>query len=136
MQVHAMSMLVVGGLLSAVGVTVANQPVRIIDGDSIGLAGYHIVRIVGLDTPEIGGKAKCPRERALADRVQARMSELLAHGDVTIDWSQKQNDPYCRPLARVLVDGRDVADILVAEGLARYYDGKGPRKSWCPKKTG
>lgn len=43
---------------------------------------------------------------------------------------QPDRDRYGRQLARLMVDDRDVADIMVGEGLARRYSG-GQRRSWC-----
>jgi endonuclease YncB( thermonuclease family) len=40
-------------------------------------------------------------------------------------------DRYQRRLGRLLIDGRDVADLMVARGLARRYSGRGPRQGWC-----
>ncbi len=46
---------------------------------------------------------------------------------------------FCQPLwgkyagrvvARVVVDGEDLAEELIVAGLARVYDG-GPRQGWC-----
>jgi endonuclease YncB( thermonuclease family) len=39
-------------------------------------------------------------------------------------------DRYGRTLASVTVNGRDVGEILIGEGLARPYQG-GRRGSWC-----
>lgn len=39
-------------------------------------------------------------------------------------------DRYGRTLARVYLDGRDLADLLIEAGLGRPYDG-GRRASWC-----
>ena len=39
-------------------------------------------------------------------------------------------DKYGRGLARFFVGGRNVAEILTSDGLARAYEG-GRRQSWC-----
>ena len=44
-------------------------------------------------------------------------------------------DKYGRILAKMTVDGMDVADILVREGLAVRYTG-GKRINWCAKLGG
>ena len=38
-------------------------------------------------------------------------------------------DVYGRKLRNLAVDGRDVGDVLVSEGLARPYGGG--RRGWC-----
>lgn len=86
------------------------------------------VRIRGIDAPEAGSRAKCDSERRLAVRAKARLTDLL-RGDVAyrdLGWDKYGG----RILATVLVDGRDIAAILIGEGLARPYDG-GRRAGWC-----
>ena len=58
-----------------------------------------------------------------------RLEELLASGEVRVI-ENGRTDKYRRTLAHVEVDGRDVGEILIGEGLARPYSGE-RRKSWC-----
>ena len=45
-------------------------------------------------------------------------------------------DRYGRTLAIVRDRaGRDLARIMIAEGLARPYDGRGRRLGWCEART-
>jgi endonuclease YncB( thermonuclease family) len=108
------------------GVAVAQQRAEVIDGDTI-RAGGRTVRLVGIDAPELHGA--CPAETALARRARDRLAQLLAGRA----WLTPQGrDRYGRLLAVVRDEaGRDVAQILIDEGLARPYDGRGPRGSWC-----
>ena len=87
---------------------------------------WESIRILGLDTPEMRGK--CAAERRQARAAKARTTELLSSGRVTIE--RAGCDRYQRTLARVLVDGRDVAETLIGEGLGRPYEG-GRRAGWC-----
>ena len=85
------------------------------------------VRIRGIDTPEI--KGKCPAEKAAALEAKARLAVLL-NGAIIV--SEIKPDKYSgRVDADVTVDGKSVAAILIAEGLARPYTG-GARQGWCP----
>jgi len=85
------------------------------------------VRIRGIDTPEI--KGKCPAEKAMALEAKARLTALL-NGPVQL--LHVDPDKYAgRVDADVLVDGKSVAAVLIAEGLARPYTG-GARQGWCP----
>lgn len=112
-------------LLVAVPLGAAAQ-LRVIDGDSIMLDG-QAVRIEGLDAPEIRGQ--CQAEIELARAAAARLEELLAGGYI---FEPHGLDRYRRRLAIIrTADGRNVADILIAEGLARRYDGRGQRQGWC-----
>lgn len=94
-----------------------------VDGDTFWLAGEK-VRIANIDTPEINGK--CDRERALARQARDRLAALM---DGTIVLHRQGRDRYGRVLARVVVNDRDVGQILIAEGLAREWTGR--RLPWC-----
>lgn len=98
---------------------------RAVDGDTL-RCGAERVRLVGLDTPEMQGR--CPAESRLARRAQARLAALAADG-VTLQ--PEGRDRYDRLLA-VVRDraGRDLASIMIREGLARPYGG-GRRAGWC-----
>lgn len=99
--------------------------VRVIDGDTLAVGAKHI-RIVGLDAPEL--HVPCEHDRANAAKV--RLQELLHEpGHRVIIREARSLDKYGRVLARVLTDGKDVAQLLVGQGLAHPYDG-GKRESW------
>lgn len=99
----------------------------IYDGDTITIEGERI-RIMGLDTPEIGSGARCESEANAAVAARNRLSDLLAGAEITL--RRDGTDRYGRTLAYVYADGRDVAKALIAEGLARPYHG-GRRQDWC-----
>jgi endonuclease YncB( thermonuclease family) len=88
---------------------------------------WEAVRVMGVDTPEL--KGRCATETIAAERARSRMIELLESGGVQLE--RHGCDRYKRTLARVFVDGRDVAETLIEEGLGRPYDG-GHRDGWCP----
>ena len=93
--------------------------------DEIGKIG---VRIRGIDTPEIGGKAKCGWERRRGSEARARLVELLRS---PIEYRDLKWDKYGgRVDATVIADGADVGKVLIEEGLARPYSG-GKRRGWC-----
>lgn len=99
----------------------------VVDGDTIWFKGEKI-RLMGYDTPEpttnICGGQKETRLAALASN---RLVELLNENQFTIERHGK--DRYGRTLAVVKIEGRDVGDILIAEGLARSWpDGN---EFWC-----
>jgi micrococcal nuclease len=98
------------------------------DGDSL-RCSFGPVRVLGLDTPEIRGK--CPAEKALARIAKERLEQLIA-GGVTLERKGRNIDKYGRFLRVTYdADGHDVALVLISEGLARAYDGRGKRLSWC-----
>jgi len=110
----------------------AAEPLIIaIDGDTI-YVGDEKIRIVGLDAPETY-QARCDSERQRGQRATAHLRRLLASGTITI--RRQGRDRYGRTLARVFVDGRDVAAIMIRAGHAVPYDcprGRCPRRiDWC-----
>lgn len=107
--------------------------VTIVDGDSIAIDGEEI-RLTGFDTPEVK-HARCDAERELGQRATSRLEELVCRSgeaSVAVVMSKRRPGPaheaHGRPLARIVVDGLDVGEILVAEGLARR---RKPRRGWC-----
>jgi endonuclease YncB( thermonuclease family) len=104
-----------------------HHAISVYDGDTIRL-GDERIRIIGLDTPELGHRAECEGEARAAERAKQALIGEIAQGNVALQ--RQGTDRYGRTLARVTVDGRDVAATLIAQGLARPYAG-GRRESWC-----
>ena len=87
------------------------------------------IRIMGLDTPELPPHNKCASEKELGYAARDRLREIVT-GAGAVTFCPDGVDRFGRTLAVVLADGRDVADLLISEGLAREYHG-GRRESWC-----
>jgi micrococcal nuclease len=102
---------------------------RAIDGDTIEVDG-ETIRILNIDTPEIR-HAQCDAERRLGQVAKRRVEVLLASGEIGIRRGDggRMTDKYGRTLAVVAIDGVDIGEQLIAEGLARPWTGK--RRSWC-----
>lgn len=100
----------------------------VVDGDTIWLDGVNL-RLKSFDTPEpyeqiCGGRA----EVALARRASARLRELLNSNPFSVETFGRDGTGK-RILATISIGGRDVGDILIAEGLARTWpDGD---EWWC-----
>jgi micrococcal nuclease len=106
----------------------ANRTNCVVDGDTIHHEGV-IIRIEGIDTPETH-RAKCESERELGMRATMRMLELVNAGPFEIvQKGRRDTDKYGRKLRVLERDGRSLGDILIAEGLARRWEGR--RRSWC-----
>jgi micrococcal nuclease len=117
--------------------------VHVVDGDTI-RAGGRTIRLVGIDTPEIGNHARCERERELAARAATRLDQLVLSGELDLrlvscgcSWGT-EGTPACnygRACGVLKVGGKDVSDILIAERFARPYRCRGsscpPRSNWC-----
>ncbi|HRE60087.1 MAG TPA: thermonuclease family protein [Micropepsaceae bacterium] len=109
---------------------------RVIDGDSLlvrvriwlGQEVSTIVRIRGVDAPEL--KGRCAQERTGAEAARRFIEEALTGGDVVL--AAIENDKFGgRVIAQVFASGgTDVGAALVSAGLARSYDG-GRRAGWC-----
>ena len=86
------------------------------------------VRVRNVDTPEIRGA--CDQEKHLAVAARDYVRELLIDESVTL--TEVDNDLYGgRVLAHVLLKGGEsLADLLIAKGYGRPYDG-GTRQGWC-----
>ena len=110
----------------------ANRTNCVVDGDTIHHDGV-IIRIEGIDTPETH-RAKCDSERALGMRATERLLELINAGPFDIvQKGRRDTDKYGRKLRVLERRGRSFGDTLIAEGLARPWEGR--RRSWCDGKA-
>ncbi|MCG8560669.1 MAG: thermonuclease family protein [Hyphomicrobiales bacterium] len=96
------------------------------DGETIRCGGERI-RLMGIDTPNIE-LARCEREWRLGMKAKGRLEQLLSSGGVQIRRQTIRRGNWA--LARVFVNGEDVAATLIREGLGRPYR-TGRRGSWC-----
>jgi micrococcal nuclease len=114
------------------------QVVGIRDGDTLAVVLPGLpsalnpvgVRLRGVDTPESGGRAKCVSERALATRATHFTRQMVTTAE-SVEFADPSWDKYGGRIdADVWIDGKRLADQLIAAGLARRYDG-GKRAGWC-----
>lgn len=113
---------------------------EIVDGDTFIIAAnwspYPLkwkVRIRGIDTPEKGYRAKCEREKELAAQATA-LAEQLAHETLgRVKLRNVEHDKYGGRIDAdvILADGRSMGGQLIKAGLAKPYNGNGPKPSWC-----
>jgi endonuclease YncB( thermonuclease family) len=100
----------------------------VVDGDTIWYGGVKI-RLSEIDTPEVFSP-KCASEAALGRRATERLQELLNAGPFDVVPSGSRDaDRYGRKLRILERHGRSLGDTLIAEGLARRWDGA--RRNWC-----
>lgn len=105
----------------------ASQQNCVIDGDTIRYRGMKI-RLEDIDAPE-AFSPKCVAESIRARQATQRLLELMNAGPFQLAGGGRDEDRYGRKLRVIERDGRSVGDTLVAEGLARRWDGA--RRSWC-----
>jgi endonuclease YncB( thermonuclease family) len=112
--------------------------IHVIDGDTIHVAGTTPdVRLVGFNAPETT-RAQCPEERALGEKADRRLREIVRGGDLDFSFvacscrSGTEGTPLCnygRKCGTLRARGRDVGAMLIAEALAvRFVCGT----SSCP----
>ena len=99
------------------------EVIRVIDGDTVVIAGDERVRLIGIDTPENG---QCG-----FDEAKQALEKLLISGSATFySGTTSDKDKYDRLLRYIEVEGIDVGLNLISNGfaLARYdsRDGYGP----------
>lgn len=90
----------------------------IYDGDTLRLEDGRKIRLIGINTPELG-RDGTPGE-PYARRAFQRFRELVDHGGerVRLRFGDMRKDRYGRYLAHVyLPDDRDAAELLLREGL-------------------
>jgi micrococcal nuclease len=104
---------------------------RVIDGDTADLfcgARVERARLLGYDSPELFGPS-CPSELAAAVAAKWALRRLIWQAtDLSVVFEGR--DRYDRRLARLRLDGRDVAAMMVEAGHGRAYGG-GLREAWC-----
>ncbi|WP_260687559.1 thermonuclease family protein [Rhizobium laguerreae] len=111
----------------AVATPAARKSFTVTDGDTIRLIDGTRVRLVGYNSPE-KFEPQCSKEAALGNRASERLRQLVATGSSTdvqlvqcsckpgTEGTKKCN--YGRSCGRLVIDGRDVGQTLISEGLA------------------
>lgn len=115
------------------------QITRIIDGDTVAFSAPWLpdplkkelsIRVYGVDTPEKGHRAKCPKEdergKAASKFTQQALSSAKEYKIVLRDWDKYGG----RVLGDIIIDGKSLRDLLIQNGFAREYYGEA-KQSWC-----
>jgi endonuclease YncB( thermonuclease family) len=112
---------------------------RVLDGDTVEfiMPGLPVelgdklkLRVLGVDTPEKGGRAACAAEAKAGDAATAFAKKVLAEA-LVVQFEIKEWDKFGgRVLGDVIYDGKRLSEELIKAGLARPYFGD-KKKSWC-----
>ena len=111
------------------------EVIAVLDGDTLKVRAHiwlgqeveTLVRVFGIDAPEL--KGKCAGERAAARRAKEALAEQIGGGAVVL--RDIRFEKYAgRVMSRVEANGVDVGRALVGAGFARAYWGK-KRGTWC-----
>ena len=106
---------------------------RVIDGDTIVTLEHGKVRFAITAAPETAGRARCPREAAIAEQAKEYVIRRTANGVILRhEPGERDVDRHRRLLRHVYAaDGGDIEQELIARGLAvRFVHGARPH-DWC-----
>lgn len=116
---------------------------RVIDGDTIevnahiwlGVKVNTIVRIYGIDTPEI--KGKCAYESDLARQAKHFMEQAISGKNKQIVLHNIMYDKYGGRIVAAIETNeyKDLGDELINKGFAYSYFGE-RKRSWCHTEEG
>jgi endonuclease YncB( thermonuclease family) len=121
------------------GVTYDANITRVIDGDTVAFEASWLpdplkkelsIRVFGVDTPEKGHRAQCPKEDVMGKKATEFTKQAFVSAKkrqvILMDWDKYGG----RVLGDVILDGKSLRQGLIANGLAREYYGEA-KTSWC-----
>jgi len=106
---------------------IAPERLYVVDGDTLRVDHGNPVRLVGYNAPEIRNHAECTAERDKGKEATRRLRELVAGGGLDLRYVTCSCPPgqqgtsscnYGRRCAILRARGKDVGEVLIAEGLA------------------
>jgi endonuclease YncB( thermonuclease family) len=112
---------------------------RVIDGDTVAFQANFLppplkqelsIRVFGVDTPEKGHRAQCPKENERGQAATAFTKNAISKAQkrqvAIADWDKYGG----RVLGDILLDGQSLRMMLIQNGFAREYYGEA-KTSWC-----
>ncbi len=126
------------------------EVVSVYDADTVEIrldVGFRIaftdkIRVLGIQAPEVGGAGVTPEEKAAGFAARDRLRAILADAGnrVIVRTKKDAKEGRGRYLGTIYVRGTadpeawiDVAGLLVLEGHAVPYDGRGRAPKWTPE---
>jgi micrococcal nuclease len=91
---------------------------RVVDGDTLVIAGGDRIRLIGVDTPETKHPTKPPQPFGKEAYEFTRRTVEGKQVQIKFD-PRETKDRYGRTLAYVYVDGQFLNEMLIRQGLAR-----------------
>lgn len=94
---------------------------RVVDGDTVRLTDGRNVRMIGLNSPELGRQGRSDEPFAVAARRRLEALVSASEGRVGLLPGKESKDRYGRTLAHLYsADGNNLEAQLLAEGLGFY----------------
>ncbi|MCP1499212.1 endonuclease YncB(thermonuclease family) [Pseudomonas migulae] len=91
---------------------------RVVDGDTVRLSDGRSVRMIGLNTPELGKQGRSDEPFAVAARKRLEALVAASDGRVGVLPGKESKDHYGRTLAHLYgTDGANLEAQMLAEGL-------------------
>lgn len=91
---------------------------RVVDGDTLRLSDGRNVRMIGLNTPELGKKGRSDEPFAVTARKRLEALVAASDGRVSLQPGKESKDRYGRMLAHVYgANGTSLEAQMLAEGL-------------------
>jgi endonuclease YncB( thermonuclease family) len=113
----------------------SHSEIRVVDPDTLDFSTLpENLRIENVDGPEKGYRAKCKAERELevlgTNYARKLISEAQSVRPVLSD--PPEIDYYGRYVGKVLIDGLDYGELMIAAGYMKAWRyGKEPKPTWC-----
>lgn len=107
----------VGGTLAQPGTSQEALVTKVIDGDTIEIAGGTRVRYLGMDTPESSQSGKT--EECFGYEAHKKNQELVGGKVIRLEKDISETDGYGRLLRYVWVGETLINELLVSQGYAR-----------------
>lgn len=113
---------------------------RVIDGDTIKITAPFLpepfkktlsLRIDGIDTPEKGHRAKCAKERLLADQARRYATQLIDESKNPVVYIKGWGKFGGRVIGDIRLDVDFLSKKMIDKGLAVRYNGGTKVKDWC-----
>lgn len=92
---------------------------EVFDGDTIALSDRTVVRLIGVDAPEVN--SPYTSEEPFGPQSKAHLSSLVLHRKVSVTVGEPARDRYGRTLAYVYVGDVLVNGRIIRDGWARAY---------------
>ncbi|MFN2308259.1 MAG: thermonuclease family protein [Gammaproteobacteria bacterium] len=87
------------------------------DGDTVMLSDGRRLRLIGINTPELGNQERGPQAGAIAARDRLRQLVFSNQQQLQLRFDTERQDRYGRLLAHAfLADGRNITELLLDEG--------------------